>query len=129
MFEQLDFLYTPSSDVAADTAWFVDALGGRLIFAIDDGGTKVAMIELSKAAPRLLLTDHLEGDKPIHIYRVADLDAAAQELEARGLQRERSLEIPPGPCLTFRGPGGHRIALYEATRPGVVAHFEGRRDF
>ena len=129
MFEQLDFLYTPSGDVAADTAWFVDTLGGRLVFAIDDGGTRVAMIELTAGAPRLLLTDHLEGDHPILIYQVADLDAAATELESRGLKRERSLEIPPGPCLTFRGPGGHRVAVYQPTRPGVVAHFEGRRDF
>ncbi|MEA2608600.1 MAG: hypothetical protein QOJ75_843, partial [Chloroflexota bacterium] len=29
-FEQLDFLYTPSSDVAAETRYFVDVLGGRV---------------------------------------------------------------------------------------------------
>ena len=37
--------------------------------------------------------------------------------------------IPPGPCCELETPGGHRIAIYEATRPHVVDGFEGRRDF
>jgi len=128
-FEQLDYLYTPSSDVATDAAWFVDVIGGRLIFAIDDGGTRVAMIELTPGPPRLLLTDHLEGDRPILVYRVADLRAEVAALEGRGWTPDRSLEIPQGPCRSFRTPGGHRIAVYQLTRPDVLRHFEGRRDF
>ena len=128
-FERLDFLYTPSRDVVADVAYFTDVLGGRLIFAIDDGGVRVAMVELADEAPRILLTDHLEGERPILIFSVADLDAAVTELKGKGWSADRSLEIPPGPCRSFRTPGGHRIAIYQATRPGVVAHFEGRRDF
>jgi hypothetical protein len=128
-FEQLDFLYTPSSDVAADTAYFVETLGGRLVFAIEDGGTKVAMVELTAEPPRILLTDHLEGDSPILVYRVSDLPAALAELASRGCTPERSLEIPHGPCSSFRTPGGHRFALYQLIRPQVISHFEGRRDF
>ena len=129
MLEQLDFLYTPSHDVARDAAWFVEVLGGRWVFAIDDGGTRVAMIELTPGPPRILLADHLDGDRPILVYRVADLDAVVREAAARGFAPDRSLEIPQGPCRTFRSPGGHRIALYEASRPEVIRHFEGRRDF
>ncbi len=128
-FERLDFLYTPSVDVAADMRHLVDVLGGRLIFAIEDGGTRVAMIELTAEPPRILLTDHLEGERPILVYRVADLGAVLAELKGRGWTPERSLEIPHGPCSSFRAPGGHRIALYQLTRPEVVGHFEGRRDF
>jgi hypothetical protein len=128
-FGQLDFLYTPSGDVAADTRYFVDILGGRLIFAIDDGGTRVSMIELAAEPPRILLTDHLEGDRPILVYRVADLAAARAELSGRGLKPERSLEIPQGPLSSYRTTGGHRFALYQLTRPDVLRHFEGRRDF
>ena len=47
----------------------------------------------------------------------------------RGWTPERSLEIPQGPCSSFRSAGGHRIALYESSRPQVLHHFEGRRDF
>jgi hypothetical protein len=126
--EELDFLYTPSRDVAADVADFTTVLGGRLVFAIEDSGIRVAMIELT-GAPRVLLTDHLEGERPILVYRVADLDAAVAALRDRGWSPERSLEIPHGPCSSFRSPGGHRVALYQLVRPEVGRHFEGRRDF
>ena len=69
------------------------------------------------------------GERPILVYRVADLDAALAELEAHGWQRQQTLEIPHGPCCSFRSPGGHQIALYQLTRPEVATHFEGRRDF
>ena len=128
-FDQLDFVYTPSADVAADTRYFAEVVGGRVIFAIDDGGTRVAMIELAAAPPQILLTDHLEGDRPIFVYRVADLASELADLKARGLTPTRSLEIPQGPCSSFRTPGGHRFALYELIRPDVIRHFEGRRDF
>jgi hypothetical protein len=129
MFEQLDFLYMPSSDVAADLAYFTEVLGGRLAFAIEGMGTRVAMIELSAGPPAVLVADHVEGDRPILVYRVTDLEAALQDLAGRGWEREGTFEIPQGPCCSFRTPGGHRFALYQLTRPEVAAHFEGRRDF
>jgi hypothetical protein len=128
-FEQLDFLYMPSADVAADTTYFTTVLGGRLAFAVEAMGTRVAMIELSTEPPRILLTDHLEGDRPILVYRVAELGATLNALEKRGWQREGTLEIPQGPCCSFRAPGGQRIAVYQRTRPEVEEHFVGRRDF
>jgi hypothetical protein len=127
--ERLDFVYTPSADVAADARYFSDVLGGRLVFAIDDSGIRVAMVELTADAPRILLTDHLEDDHTILIYRVADIDASRADLESRGWTRGRSLEIPHGPCSSFRSPGGVRLAIYQLTRPGVGDHFEGRHDF
>jgi hypothetical protein len=51
------------------------------------------------------------------------------ELESRGWARGHTLEIPQGPVCSFTGPGGHRVAIYELTRPGVEASFEGRFDF
>jgi hypothetical protein len=69
-FERLDYIYMPSRDVAADLAWFRDVLGGRVVFAIDAMGTRVAMIELTPEPPRLLLADHVAGDVPILVYRV-----------------------------------------------------------
>jgi hypothetical protein len=129
MFEQLDYVYMPSRDVAADVGFFTEVLGGRLVFAIDGMGTRVAMIELTEGPPQLLLAGHLEGDRPVLVYRVADLDAAATDLEARGWTSDHALEIPQGPVRSFAGPGGHRLAIYELTRPGVVETFAGRRDF
>jgi hypothetical protein len=128
-FQQLDFVYMPSRDVAADASFFSGVLGGQLVFAIDDGGTRVAMIELTEPSPRILLTDHLDGEQPILVYRVDDLGKSLAALEERGWERGRMLEIPHGPCCSFLAPGGQRLALYELARPEVGRHFEGRRDF
>jgi hypothetical protein len=128
-FLQLDYLYTPSSDVAADARLFTEVIGGRLAFAVEGMGARVAMIELTDGPPHILLTDHLEGDRSIYIYRVDNLSKAVAILKKRGLKDERRLEIPMGPCSSFVLPTGHRIALYEASRPDVIQHFLGRKDF
>ena len=129
MFEQLDYVYMPSRDVAADAAYFTDVLGGRLVFAIEGMGTRVAMIELTEDPPRILLAGHLEGDRPVLVYRVDDLRAATAELEERGWVRGHSLEIPQGPVCSFSAVGGQRLSIYQLTRPGVEASFAGRHDF
>jgi hypothetical protein len=126
--ERLDYLYTPSDDVAADLRYFVDVLGAEAVFAIQDGDVRVAMVQLG-TSPAIVLTDHLEGDRPIHLFAVQDLAAAGRELEARGWVRERAVELPPGPANTFRTPGGLRLAIYQPSRPFVVDSFRGRRDF
>jgi hypothetical protein len=128
-FDRLDFLYTPSADVPSDLRYFVEVLGGRAVFAIDAMGTKVAAVELTDGPPLVLLTDHVEGDRPIMVYRVDDLERALDGLSARGWEREGTFEIPHGPCCSFRTPGGHRLALYKLARPEVAEHFAGRFDF
>jgi hypothetical protein len=128
-FQQLDFVYTPSRDVAGDLGYFSEVLGGRVVFAVEAMGTRVAAVQFTEGPPLVLLADHVEGDRPILVYRVADLGAALVALAARGWERQQRLEIPQGPCCSFRTPGGHRIALYQLTRAEVASHFEGRRDF
>jgi hypothetical protein len=129
MFEQLDYVYMPSRDVAADVGYFTETLGAKLVFAIEAMGTRVAMVELTAGPPQVVLAGHLEGDQPILVYRVQDLDAAERELLAGGATAAHTLEIPQGPVRSFTAPGGQRIAIYELTRPGVVEGFAGRRDF
>ena len=129
MFESLDYLYTPSRDVAADVAYFTEVLGARLVFAIEAMGTRVAMVELTDGPPQIVLAGHLEGEQPVLVYRVANLDAAVAELEGRGWTPGHGLEIPQGPVRSFAGPGGHRLAIYELTRPGVIETFAGRHEF
>jgi hypothetical protein len=128
-FEQLDFVYMPTRDPSADMEYFTAVLGGRLVFAVEGMGARVAMVELTDGPPRVLLADHLEGDRPVLVYRVSDLRQALKELAARGWERERTFEIPQGPICSFIAPGGQRLALYQLTRPQVEEHFAGRRDF
>lgn len=129
MFEALDYIYMPSRDVARDMTYFTEVLGARQVFAIEGMGTRVAMLELTEGPPRLLLADHLVGDRPVLVYRVADLEAAGAKLRERGWDEGHGLEIPQGPVRSFIAPGGQRLAIYERSRPGVEAGFEGRRDF
>jgi hypothetical protein len=75
--DSLDYIYMPSRDVAADMAWFVEKLGAQVVFAIDGMGARVAMLKMGRAKPPLLLADHVAGDAPALVYRVADLDAAS----------------------------------------------------
>jgi predicted enzyme related to lactoylglutathione lyase len=127
--EQLDFVYMPSRDPARDLAFYRDALGGQVVFAIEAMGTRVAQLTLGEPGPRLMLADHLEGERPILVFRVRDFDAALAQLESRGAQVERRLEIPHGPCAALRMPGEQRLAIYELSRPGVTEGFVGRVDF
>jgi len=98
-------------------------------FAVEGMGARVAMIELASGPPHVLLADHLEGDRPILVYRVEDLRKATAELKKRGLKKQHAVELPMGSASSFATPGGHRVALYELSRPGVLEHFKGRQDF
>jgi hypothetical protein len=125
----LDYVYAPSSDVAADAQAFVETLGAELVFAIDRSGTRVAMLRVGTGGPAILLTDHLPDDRPVFLYRVESVAETEAELGARGWAPERQLDLPMGSCTTLRAPGGLRLAVYELSRPGVVESMAGQRDF
>jgi hypothetical protein len=129
MFDQLDFLYLPSRDVALDVQHFTAGLGAELVFAIEAFGTRVAMVRLHAASPALLLAEHLKGDQPVLVFRVQDLESTVGELAARGIETSLRFEIPHGPGAELANPGPQRIALYELTRPGATERLSGRRDF
>ena len=129
MFASLDFLYMPSRDPASELAHFEASLGAEVVFAIEAFGARVAMLRLAQGPPDLLLADHLEGERPVLVYRVDDLDATVTGLEAAGAQLGASFGIPHGPGRMIEAPGGHRLALYQLTRPQAAEHLVGRRDF
>ena len=127
-FEHLDFVYTPSADVAADLRYFTEVIGGRPVFSVEGMGTRVAMVDLTGGPPYVLFSGHLHGERPVLVYRVTNLREAMSALVKRGWEREGTFEIPHGPICSFVTPGGHRIAIYQLTRPEAGAHFEGRFD-
>jgi hypothetical protein len=129
MFASLDFVYMPSRDPAGEVAHFEDRLGAEVVFAIEAFGARVAMLRLAPGPPDVLLADHLEGERPVLVYRVDDLDAAVEQLEAAGAQPGSRFGIPHGPACAVTTPGGHHLAFYELTRPQAGEHLAGRRDF
>jgi hypothetical protein len=128
VFEQLDFVYLPSRDVAADLEHYA-ALGAEQVFAIEAFGTRVAMVRITPDPPSLLLAGHLEGDQPVLVFRVDDLERAEAQLHERGVEIAARFGIPHGPVVELSNPGPQRVALYELTRPEVAQRLEGRRDF
>jgi hypothetical protein len=128
-FESLDFLYMASLDVERDLVFFREVIGGVVVFAIEAFGARVAEVRLSEGSPRILLADHLEGQAPFLVYRVADLEAALAELGRQGLEPDGRFGIPHGPCAALRSPGGQRLAIYELTRPQADERLQGRHDF
>jgi hypothetical protein len=129
LFESLDYLYVPTADVALAVRRYADELGAEVVFKVRGMGTDVACVRVAGTGPAILLSGHLEGDVPILIYRVRDYGAALARLREAGIQNIHELEIPHGPCASFRVPDGQRIAIYELTRPGAAAGFDGRMDF
>jgi hypothetical protein len=129
-FLTLDFVYTPSADVAADMERIEASLGGEVAWAIERFGTRVAMVRLAGGPPHLVLAEHLHGERPILVYRVPSLEEAVAELESRGLDPGPQVGFPYGPIHAFTVPGTpHRIAIYELTRPQARDMLAGRRDF
>jgi hypothetical protein len=128
-FESLDFVYMPSGDVAGDVRHFTEVLGGELVFAIEAFGTRVAMVRMASQAPAVLLAGHLHDDRPVLVFRVADLDGTVTAIEERGFEAGERFGIPHGPGCMLDAPGGQRIAVYELTRPEADERLGGRRDF
>jgi hypothetical protein len=128
VFGSLDFVYTPVADVVGASDLYVEALGATLVWRVRAMGTVVACLRVAETGPAILLTDHLEGNEPILVYRVADYTPAVVALRAGGVSELRELEIPHGPLASFRAPGGTRLAVYELTRPDAAASFDGRID-
>jgi predicted enzyme related to lactoylglutathione lyase len=69
------------------------------------------------------------NERPILIYRVDDLDSTVARLKDAGWETGEVFEIPHGPCCSLHTPGGHRIAVYQPTRPDATTYFEGQHDF
>jgi hypothetical protein len=129
MFDRLDFIYLPSRDVAADLEHFTLGLGAEVVFAIEAFATRVAMVRLAPDPPPLLFAGHLQGDQPVLVYRVSDLDRAVAALSDRRIELGAGFEIPHGPGVEVRNPGPQRVAVYERTRPAAEEWLRGRRDF
>jgi catechol 2,3-dioxygenase-like lactoylglutathione lyase family enzyme len=128
MFDSLDYVYVPTEDVDASIDRYVAAFGAELIWKVRGMGTTVACLRLAESGPAILLSGHLDGPAPILVYRVGHYDDAIARLRDAGAGEIHELEIPQGPCASFRLPDGQRAAVYELARPGVADMFVGRID-
>jgi hypothetical protein len=128
LFLSLDFLYVPTRDPERDLDYYTRVLGGTAVFRVKAMDTEVAGVRLSQDGPLVLLAEHLEGELPVLVYRVANLKKTRLQLKRRGWTPRDEFEIPRGPCAIFEAGGGQHMAIYELTRPGANDHFLGRFD-
>jgi hypothetical protein len=128
MFESLDFLYIPAPGIEESVRYYTKVLGGELLWKIHAYGVWVACIKLSEDEPSILLANHIDRKDLMLIYRVENLEKTSSELGSCGWKKEKGLEIPTGPCYTFRDPADNLIVIYENRRPNVMEEFKGRID-
>jgi hypothetical protein len=125
---RLDFVYCPSRDAAADLAHWTDRLGAEPVFAVERFDTRVACVQPGEG-PAVLFAEHLDGDRPVLLYRVDDLAHATAALGAQGVEVGERFEFPYGEGAELRNPGPQRVAVYERTRADRGDSLRGRRDF
>ena len=129
MFKSLDFIYVPAPEIESSVKYYTQVLGGKLLWKIHAFGVWVACVELSEnQRPYVLLADHISKNDVMLIYRVESIEGATVELVTRGWKEEKRVEIPPGPCSTFRDPAGNALVIYENVRPYVMNEFTGKID-
>jgi Glyoxalase-like domain len=113
---QLVYLYVGSADVGRDFAFYVDRLGGELVWRSEGFGAEVAAVRLGDG-PLVLLADHREAPSVLAIWAVRDLDAEVARLRATGWTGDaRRVEVPDGPCVLLVDPSGNEVALIERVR-------------
>jgi hypothetical protein len=125
---RLDFVYCPSSDAAADRTHWVEKLGATAVFAVERFETRVACVEPGDG-PAELYAEHLEGDRPVLLYRVDDLESAVAAYRADGVEASEIFEFPFGHGVEITNPGPQRVAIYQRDRPDRGDSLRGRRDF
>ena len=119
-FKRLLYIYTGTSNFAADHHFYKEVLGAELIWEFEDFGAKVAAFNLC-GLPYLLIADHVHAPSKRLIYEVEDLDAASAELKARGWKSDgERFEVPDGPILNFKDESGNEYAILEMKRPFLL---------
>ena len=120
----LAYLYVGTSDFDAGLRYYRDTLGAEVVWNLEGFGARVAAFRVSDG-PLFLLADHRPAGSVLPVYAVPDLDEAEERLRDRGWRPEGGrFEIPDGPCVLFRDPGGVELALFGNVRPRVLEREE-----
>jgi predicted enzyme related to lactoylglutathione lyase len=116
----LEFLYLGTADFDRDCAYYVEVLGAERVWAFHAFEARVAAFRVC-SGPLFLLADHRPAPGCMPVLAVADLDATAAALKARGWQSDgEAFAIPNGPCYRFTDPSGNAYALFQNDRPEAM---------
>jgi predicted enzyme related to lactoylglutathione lyase len=117
---KLAYLDVGTADFERDRAYYEKTLGAERAWAFHAFGARVAAFRLCEG-PLVLLADHRPAPSCLPIIAVADLEATAAKLRARGWQSDGEMfEVPNGPCYRFMDPSGNEFAILQDDRPDAM---------
>jgi len=116
---EFDHIHLNASDVKAAADFYVEKFGGERVGEQEVAGTQMIIVDFE--GTRLLINDKAPSAPPAgssvdHIgFRVADVEAAAEELKARGAEfLMEPVSIAEGVTIAFvTGPDNVMIELSE----------------
>jgi hypothetical protein len=125
---KLAYLYFGTAAFERDVAYYRDVLRGKIVWAFNAFGAKVAAVRLCDG-PLFLLADHRLAPSCMPVLAVEHLEATVEELKRNGWKSEGdSFEIPNGPCYRFYDPSGNQIAIFQNLRPDAMEKSFADRD-
>ena len=126
---RLLYLYIGSTDVAADLAFWNEALGADLVWRFHAFGADVAALRLRPAGgegegggePLVLLADHRPVPSCLPIFAVESVATMTTWLRETGWGPSATrVEVPDGPCLVVTDRSGNEVGLLEQQRPTAM---------
>jgi hypothetical protein len=127
---RLLYLYIGSADVAADLAFWNEALGADLVWRFHAFGADVAAVRLRPEAgddgqgdrgPLVLLADHRPVPSCLPIFAVESVATMTPWLRETGWGPSTTrVEVPDGPCLVVKDRSGNEVGLLEQQRPTAM---------
>ncbi|WP_167343099.1 VOC family protein [Nonlabens sp. SY33080] len=117
IFEELKYIYKGTSDYNSEKSFFQNDLEAELIWEFERFGTKVCAIKLGNANHSILIANHLESYKQIHIYRTDNLTESIEKLKKNGVElSSEPFGIPDGQCVLFKDVSGKEYGVYQKTK-------------
>ena len=119
-FGELAYLYVGTNDLAAELAFYDEAMGADLLWRFQAFGADVAGVQIG-TGPVVILADHRPVPSVLPIWAVRSLDACAEWLHATGWSSTATrVGVPDGPCLVLRDRSGNELALLQRDRPDAM---------
>ena len=120
LFQKIDCLRIPVTDLEAGLAFYRDRLGHALVWRTDSA----AGLGLPGTDAEIVIHTEPEGAETDLLVASAD-DAAARFAEAGGRIVEPPFELPIGRCTVVEDPWGNRLVLLDTSKGHLLTDPEG----
>jgi predicted enzyme related to lactoylglutathione lyase len=120
MIERIAFTAYPCRDVATTRAWYESTLGLAFAGPYKENGVETYNeAHLGDGCFSLMSADYAErepGSASSIVFEVRDIDAAVEQLQARGVRIESRFDGPVCRQVSISDPDGNKVTLHQKTR-------------